>query len=118
MADDKKTVDENVTQTDQTGDNNKGKWDNGLYCFPLTKKITAYNEELSELKLREPTGADIINYGIFVSFDSDNKIEFDTKIGGDQIANLAGIPKSSVCQMAPKDIIAIFWILAPFFLPV
>ena len=117
MADDKTIVDDNAKQEDQTVDN-KGKWDNGLYCFPLTKKITAYNEELGELKLREPTGADIINHGIFVSFDSDNKIEFDTKIGGDQIANLAGIPKTSVYQMAPKDIIAIFWILAPFFLPV
>lgn len=89
--------------------------DDGI-TFPLKKKIEAHGEELSELKLREPTALDIIEVGNPVRLDGTNNTIFhdDRKMQG-MIARLAGIPPSSVAQLAPNDFVAMAWALTPFF---
>lgn len=95
-------------------------WVDGKLLFPLRKPIIAYNETLKELTLREPGSEDILTVGnpVMINMTIDPPdIKFDDRKMGAMIAQLCGIPISSVGQINPRDFVALSWIIAPFFLP-
>lgn len=86
----------------------------------LRKAITAHGEEVMSIEFREPTGADIENYGNPVNIDfasSPPKISFDERKMAQMMAGLAGVPPSSIRQMHPKDWNTAAWSVAGFFVP-
>ena len=89
--------------------------------YPLRKPIQANGEELSEIKLREPTGGDIARAGNPVILDMFSgeqvKITFDEKKMENMIGLLAAVPPSSVKQLHPRDWNSLAWHLVPFFTP-
>jgi hypothetical protein len=67
--------------------------------FPLDEPINAYGEEVSVLKLRKPTGIDLIEIGNPVNFypyATPVKIEHDMPKVQAMVARLANIPSSSI----------------------
>lgn len=98
----------------------QGGWHNGKFEFPLSKPILAYGDEVKKIILREPTGEDHITVGNPVKVNmlvEPVDINFNDRLMAEMIARLASIPLSSVAQMTPKEISALSWIIAPFFLP-
>jgi len=88
----------------------------------LVKPVQAHGEDVTVLKLRLPTGADMIRVGNPVRFDAtaDNPaatIQFDMPVLAKMIAHLAKVPTSTVDKLEPGDIIGIGWKLSGFFLP-
>ena len=86
----------------------------------LTKPIQAYTETLSVIKMRMPTGADLLRVGNPVDFDpvSDPpKISHNMQRVQAMVARLANIPSGSIEKMAPQDLVACSWAITPFFLP-
>jgi Phage tail assembly chaperone proteins, E, or 41 or 14 len=84
------------------------------------KPIPAHGDTVSELKLREPTAADIERVGNPCQFDFSAEVpqvKFDAKVMSAMISVLAGIPPSSVRALHPKDWNTIAWGIANFFLP-
>lgn len=74
----------------------------------LSKPITAHNEEVSVLTLREPTSGDIMEIGspqlMIPSADGTSiGVEIRPAIIGRYIMKLAGIPMPSVKALAPAD---------------
>lgn len=97
-----------------------GGWHGGKFVFPLSKPITAYGDKIEKITLREPTGEDHITVGNPVKVNmlvEPVDINFNDRLMAEMIARLASIPLSSVSQMTPKEISALSWIIAPFFLP-
>lgn len=92
-------------------------WDNGIFRFPLRKKIPAHGDEISTLEIREPTGGDIIAIGVIANLNDANEMTFDMVKAARMISRLAGVPVSSIERMAPNDLVAATWVIAPFFLP-
>ena len=74
---------------------------------PLKKPITAYDKEVSELVLREPTTDDIIEMGlptlIVITDDEKPAIEIRQKVIAKYISKLASVPMSSVRKLSPGD---------------
>ncbi|HEY2210275.1 MAG TPA: phage tail assembly protein [Bradyrhizobium sp.] len=88
--------------------------------YQLTEPINAYGEDVKVLKLRMPTGSDLIRVGNPVAFypNADPvKIEHDMPKMVQMIARLSGVPSSSVERMNPRDLIGVAWVLSPFFIP-
>lgn len=88
----------------------------------LAKPVQAHGEDVSSLKLRLPTGGDMIRIGNPVLFDATAEnpaatIRFDMPILAKMIAHLAKVPTSTVDKLEPADIIGIGWKLSGFFLP-
>ena len=86
----------------------------------LSKPVVGFDGEITTLKLRKPTGADIIRVGNPIQFDpiSDPpKISFDYPVLSKMIARLGNIASISVEQMDPADLVGIGWTIAPNFLP-
>ncbi|WP_298214627.1 phage tail assembly protein [Acidocella sp.] len=72
----------------------------------LIKPIQAHGETITELNFREPTGNDIIACGFPFKIETsgrETKQVIDTQAIGAYIAALAGIPSSSVAQLAVLD---------------
>lgn len=86
----------------------------------LSKPIQAYTETISVIKMRLPTGADLLRVGNPVEFDpvSDPpKISHNMQRVQIMIARLANIPSGSIEKMAPHDMVACAWAITPHFLP-
>lgn len=82
----------------------------------LSKPIKAHNEELSILEIVPLTGLDLLEMGSPpFQIDQKGRTHIDIAMTGEYLVRLAGIPPSAVRQMAPKDLIAAFGIIASFF---
>lgn len=95
-------------------------WKDGKYTLTLTKPITTEDGPQDSLTLLEPSGGDVMAAGNPVKFNpfSDPPvIEIDEKKMAAMIARCAKITPVFLGRMAPKDIIAAGWVLAPFFIP-
>jgi len=91
-----------------------------IFRHTLRHPIAAYGDEVKEITLREPTGADIIATGVPVIFDplsSPPKIDFDMLKMTEMLARLAAIPTSSFRTMDPRDLMTLAWGCSGFFLP-
>lgn len=85
----------------------------------LTKPITAYDTEISELTFREPTTKDTIEIGlptlIVVGEDESTGVEVRQKVVAKYIMKLAAIPKNSVESLALEDFRACTKVVMSFF---
>jgi len=68
----------------------------------LSKPITAHGAEVDQLSLREPNAGDVMECGYPLGMQDDLAIPQAAPIGR-LIARLAGIPPSSVKQLAMPD---------------
>jgi hypothetical protein len=104
-------------------DNNKpvanGKADDKVIeGWKLLTPISGYGEELTEIKLRRPTGMDLLNIGNPVMIDMQTgNLVFDAPKMTAMIAQLIGVPESAVRNMDTRDWSTAAWKVAPFFLP-
>lgn len=71
-------------------------------CFK--KPVTAHNETLHVLELREPTYDEIEATGFPFIISGEGSIKLDSQVALKYIPLLAGIPRSSAAQMAKLDI--------------
>jgi Phage tail assembly chaperone proteins, E, or 41 or 14 len=88
--------------------------------YPLAQPINAYNEEVSILKIRKPTGIDLIEVGnpvTFYPYADPVKVEHDFPKVRKMVARLANVPSSSVDRISPQDLIGLAWAISPFFIP-
>lgn len=88
--------------------------------FPLDEPINAYGQEVTVLKLRKPTGLDLIEIGNPVNFypyATPVKIEHDMPKVQAMVARLANIPSSSVVRIGVNDLVGLAWAISPFFIP-
>lgn len=88
--------------------------------YTLSKAISAYGESVTVLKLRKPTGADLVRIGNPVNFyphADPIKIEHDMPKMVAMIARLSNIPSSSIEKIGPQDLIGLAWAISPFFIP-
>ncbi len=72
----------------------------------LSKPIKAHAEEVDSITLREPTTEDEIELGqpfLLIVGDGETAIKVQPKVLAQYIVRLAGIPMSSVKQMARAD---------------
>jgi Phage tail assembly chaperone proteins, E, or 41 or 14 len=86
----------------------------------LDKPIQAHGEELKQIKMREPTVADIEAIGNPVLLDvmkGDEQIKFDAGRMTLMISRLATIPTSSVRMMSTRDWNTVAWRLVRFLMP-
>lgn len=86
----------------------------------LSKPINAYGEEVKVLRLRKPTGADIIAVGNpcpINPYVDPPEIKHDYKKVALMAARLANVPSSSLERLEAEDLIGLGWAIAPFFLP-
>lgn len=70
----------------------------------LKKPVTAHNEMLHVLELREPTYDEIEALGFPFIISGEGSIKLDSQVVLKYIPLLAGIPRSSAAQMAKLDI--------------
>ncbi|EPV9031930.1 phage tail assembly protein, partial [Shigella flexneri] len=70
----------------------------------LKKPVTAHNEMLHVLELREPTYDEIEALGFPFIISGEGSIKLDSQVALKYIPLLAGIPCSSAAQMAKLDI--------------
>lgn len=73
----------------------------------LNKPVTAYDEQITELTLREPTTEDIIEMGlptlIVITDDDKPAVEIRQKVIAKYISKLGSVPLSTVKSLAPSD---------------
>ena len=73
----------------------------------LTKPVTSYGEEISEITLREPTTEDIIEMGlptlIVITDDDKPAVEIRQKVIAKYISKLGSVPIATVKSLAPAD---------------
>jgi hypothetical protein len=88
--------------------------------LPLRKPIPVYTDKVSTLKLRRPTGSDLVQIGNPVIFDP---VSYPPVVRHDMprmcamLARLADIPESSIERLEPEDLVAAAWAVSPFFIP-
>lgn len=85
----------------------------------LSKPVTAHDEQISELTLREPTTGDIIDIGmptlIILGDGGETGVEIRQKVVAKYISKLSGTPMSSVRDLSPKDFSACQAVVMGFF---
>ncbi|KKO59210.1 mu-like prophage FluMu gp41 family protein [Serratia ureilytica] len=81
----------------------------------LSKPIMAHNEKLHVLEIQEPDFDQIEACGIPFSYTDKGEMRLDTRSALAYIPILAGIPRSSAQQMAPKDILMATMTIISFF---
>src|SRR5262252_5634940 len=127
MADEEK-VDASTTATDGGGQeqakpqvskpNGAGAWVGKL---PLRKEVpNGSGEKVREITFREPTAGDIERIGnpvLVELFESRPKLHFEARIMTVMLAQLAGVPPSTIRMMDPKDWNNAAWMIANFFMP-
>lgn len=69
----------------------------------LESPIKAHDSEVKSIEFRRPIGKDIRNHGFPYAMDDRGNLAFDSRAIAKYIEVLAGIPPSSVDQMAPVD---------------
>jgi hypothetical protein len=88
--------------------------------YTLSEPIPAYGEQVSVIKMRKPTGGDLIRIGnpvIFYPHIEPPKVEHDMPKMVAMIARLSGVPTSSLDRLTTGDLLGIAWTLSPFFIP-
>lgn len=88
--------------------------------YPLDEPLLAYGEEVKVLKLRKPTGLDVIEIGNPVAFNpfaDPVKIDHDMPKVQKMVARLSNTPSSSISKLGPGDLIGLAWAISPFFMP-
>jgi hypothetical protein len=88
--------------------------------FPLSKPIVAYGEEVTVLKMRKPTGADLIKVGSpvkFSPFTDPPTVEHDYPKVIAMVARMSSVPSSSLERLSPEELVALAWTISPFFIP-
>jgi hypothetical protein len=86
----------------------------------LSKPINSFGEEISVLKFRKPTGADLIRVGNPVIFDpitDPPRITHDMPKMVQMLMRLSGVPTSSFDQLDTRDLTAAAWAVTNYFLP-
>ncbi len=94
--------------------------DPNVITIKLSQPIPGFDGNISELRIKKPTGADLIRIGNPVNFDpiSDPpRISHDMPKMIKMISRLTGLSSISLDLMAPQDLINASWALSPFFLP-
>lgn len=69
----------------------------------LTTPIEAHGEKLSELKLRKPTTAELIEHGQPYTTQRGGVIKADYRVCAALISAICAIPPSSVDKLEPSD---------------
>lgn len=69
----------------------------------LTTPLTFGKEEIKEIKLREPTVADLNALGYPFTFQEGGTYKMETKVCFDYLVRLSGLPQSVLNKMALKD---------------
>lgn len=77
------------------------------YVFRLSKAVKAHDEDLMALTLREPTGDDVLKFGLLDGLDSSQFAPL--------VTSLAAIPMSTVGKMTARDTLALATVLSRFF---
>lgn len=88
--------------------------------FNLSKPIRAFKDEISVLKLRRPTGMDVVAVGnpvIYTPFCDPPRVEHDYPKVIAMAARLSGVPSSSLQKLEPQDLVELAWAISPFFMP-
>ena len=94
--------------------------DDLLFEYTLTKPIKAYNEEIKVIKVRKPTGADLVRIGnpvLFSPFTNPPRVEHDMGRVVAMVARLSNVPSSSLEMCDPVDLTGLAWAISPFFIP-
>jgi hypothetical protein len=94
--------------------------DDVAIVFTLSKPIIAYGDEVKVLRLRKPTGADLLRVGNpvkFSPFTSPPTVEHDYAKVIAMAARLANVPSSSLEKLEPEELTSLAWELSPFFIP-
>jgi hypothetical protein len=92
----------------------------GKLTIALSKPIRAYDKELHELVLREPTGEDMITIGnpvLLNMFVDPPVITYDMAKVAAMLAKLSNVPSSSIATMDTNDLAGACFVIAPFFVP-
>jgi hypothetical protein len=89
--------------------------------FALRSPIAAYKEEVQTLKLRRPTGADLIavvrNPVIFTPSIYPPEVRHDLPRVVSLVARLSKVPSSSLGKMAPLELATLAWAISPWLMP-
>jgi tail assembly chaperone E/41/14-like protein len=104
---------------EETVDSAPEKKDSG-FEFELSKPIVAFSNEVKVLKIRRPTGADLIRIGnpvIFTPYLDPPRIEHDMGKVVAMVAALSNTPSPSLAALDPADLIGLAWAISPFFMP-
>jgi hypothetical protein len=86
----------------------------------LRKPVTSFGEQLTELRFREPTGADITASGVPVILDMASdppRVLHDASKMSDMMARLSGVSPQTIGALGPQDWVSCAWLLTPFFVP-
>jgi hypothetical protein len=73
----------------------------------LSKVVKNGEEEITEITLREPTGDEVIEFGLpflIIPSDDDSAIDIRMKVVKKYIVTLGGFPPSVVGKLSPKDL--------------
>ncbi|MGL5968623.1 MAG: phage tail assembly protein [Kluyvera sp.] len=81
----------------------------------LKAPVTAHNEKLHVLELREPTYDEIEAIGFPFTVSGDGAIKLDSSVALKYLPVLAGIPRSSAAQLAKLDIFKACMLILSFF---
>lgn len=88
-----------------------------LTRITLTKKVSAYGDEVTELVLREPGVADTRALkSLPYSIGEDGMPRPLPDVCGRYIARLAEVPESAVDQMDVSDFHRLVWVVVGFFI--
>jgi hypothetical protein len=88
--------------------------------YTPSKPIIAYGEKVVTLKMRRPTGEDLLAIGNPVKFSpytDPPTVEHDYKKVVAMVARLAKVPSSSLTDLDPEDLAGLAWTISPFFIP-
>ncbi len=95
---------------------------NNTIKVKLSKEIDGPDGKISELELREPTGADIERCGNPVSISNmganDAKINFDAKAMTQMISTLSGHIPVVIGRLSANDWNSAAWAVSGFFVPI
>ena len=80
----------------------------------LIKPITAHDQEITEIELREPTTGDVMECGYPLTI-GDGVATPNADVIGKIIARLSGIPPSSVKQLSVPDFQVCVGVVLGFF---
>lgn len=88
--------------------------------YPLSSPIRAYGEEVTVIKLRKPSGRDLLEVGnpvIFYPHVEPPRIEhhMDRVIAMAARTSDPSIPSSSLMEMDPQDMVGLAWAMSQFF---
>ena len=75
--------------------------------FPLSKPVEAHGEQVQVLILREPTGKDVIDFGLLEGFDADQFVPLVTR--------LAAVPTPTIARIPASDVLRLGTVLSRFF---